>query len=42
MREHLLVGDLITSIRDHLDYIGLDALVEKVDDNRVMITLPEW
>ncbi len=39
MREHLQLGDLITSIRDHIDYIGLDALVEKVDDTRIMITL---
>ncbi len=39
MREQLQLGDLITSIRDHIDYIGLDALVEKVDDNRIMITL---
>ncbi|OQA51739.1 MAG: hypothetical protein BWY45_03307 [Euryarchaeota archaeon ADurb.Bin294] len=39
MREQLQLGDLITSIRDHIDYIGLDALVEKVDDTRIMITL---
>lgn len=42
MRDRFQLGDLITSIRDHLDYIGLDALVEKADDNRVVITLPDW
>lgn len=35
------LGDLIASIQDHLDYQGLDAVIEKVDDNKLLITIPE-
>lgn len=39
--EYLRLDDLMNSIRDHLAYIGLDALVEKVDENKVLITVLE-
>ncbi|OQA53140.1 MAG: hypothetical protein BWY45_03073 [Euryarchaeota archaeon ADurb.Bin294] len=42
-RHGLQVETLISDIREFLMYQGADdALIERVDDNRVMITLPEW
>jgi len=37
----LRLEDLKVSIREHLDYQGLDAIIETVDENRLMITVPE-
>lgn len=39
--ERLRVNDLISSIQEHLEYQGLDALIEKLDENRIVITIPE-
>jgi len=42
-RHGLQVDALVSNIREYLEYQGCDdALIERVDDNRVMITLPEW
>lgn len=43
MREpvRLRLDDLKASIQDHIEYLGLDALVETVDENRLMITVQE-
>lgn len=39
-KSQVRLDDLIVSIREHLQYQGADnALIEKVDDNRIMITL---
>ncbi|OQA50829.1 MAG: hypothetical protein BWY45_03413 [Euryarchaeota archaeon ADurb.Bin294] len=37
----LRLEDLISSIQDHMEYLGLDVLIERVDENRLMITVPE-
>lgn len=39
--ERLRLEDLIASIQDHIKYLGLDALIEKLDDSRIIITIPE-
>jgi hypothetical protein len=39
--ECLRLDDLMNSIREHMSYIGLEALVERVDENKVMITVLE-
>lgn len=39
--ERLRLEDLKTSIQDHIEYLGFDAVIEKVDENRLMITVPE-
>jgi hypothetical protein len=39
-RHGLQVETLISDIREYLEYQGCDdALIEKVDDNRILITL---
>jgi len=37
----LRLEDLKASIQDHMEYLGFDAVIEKVDENRLMITVPE-
>jgi len=39
--ERLRLEDLKASIQDHIEYLGFDAVIEKVDENRLMITVPE-
>ena len=39
-RYGLQVDTLVSNIREYLEYQGCDdALIEKVDDNRILITL---
>ena len=39
-RHGLQVDVLVSNIREYLEYQGCDdALIEKVDDNRILITL---
>ena len=41
-RHGLRLDDLVFSIREYLEYQGCDdALIEKVDDTRIMITVLE-
>lgn len=41
-RHGLQVDALVSNIREYLEYQGCDdALIEKVDDNRIMITVLE-
>jgi len=37
----LRLEDLKASIQDHMEYLGFDAVIEMVDENRLMITVPE-
>jgi hypothetical protein len=41
-RHGLQVDALVSNIREYLEYQGCDdALIEKVDDNRILITVLE-
>ena len=40
--DRVRVNDLISSIQDHLEYLGCDALVEARGDEKIIITIPEW
>jgi len=38
----LRMDELVVSIQDHLSYLGEDdVLVEQLDENRIVITVPE-